>query len=136
LLSVPRYDFNWQTYYRFAQPVDIAADTTIQSVAHWDNSANNLSNPDPSIGVEYGLQSSEEMMYGFLTYIYDEPVQAPTLAKPNAIAAIFFKKMDKDKNGLVESEEIPPSLQKQLDDAGMEIRGGLTPLLLEAFMNL
>lgn len=136
LLSVPRYDFNWQTYYRFGQPVEVAAGTTIRSVAHWDNSANNLSNPDPSIEVGYGLQSSEEMMYGFLTYIYDEPVQAPTPAKSNLLAAIFFKKMDKDKSGLVESDEMPLSLQKEMDDAGMEIRGGLTPLLLEAFMNL
>ena len=136
LLSVPRYDFNWQTYYRFADPVKVGAGTTIKSVAHWDNSADNLSNPDPTIEVEYGLQSSEEMMYGFLTYVYDEPVQEPKLAKPNAMAAVMFKRMDKDKDGLVDSNEMPASIQKQLDEAGMEIRGGLTPLMLEALMSM
>ena len=76
------------------------------------------------------------MMYGFLTYVYDEPVQEPKLSKPNAMAAVMFKRMDKDKDGLVDSNEMPASIQKQLDEAGMEIRGGLTPLMLEALMSM
>jgi len=135
LLSVPRYDFNWQTYYRFAEPISAMAGTTIRSVAHWDNSSNNPSNPDPGIEVNYGLQSSEEMMYGFLTYVYDEPVQESPPEKTNMLVKMMFDSMDTDKNGLVETAEVPAKLQKQLDAAGMQIRGGLTPLLLEAIMN-
>ncbi len=135
LLSVPRYDFNWQTYYRYAEPISVKAGTTIKSIAHWDNSANNLANPDPSVAVKYGLQSSEEMMYGFLTYIYDEPVEDLPPPKSNALALLMFKAMDKDKSGLVESDEMPVAMKKELDAAGMQIRGGLTPLLLEALMN-
>jgi len=134
LLSVPRYDFNWQTYYHYADPVPVKAGETIHSVAHWDNSANNLANPDPTIEVKYGLQTSDEMMYGFLTYVYDEPVRDLAPAKPNMLASMMFQAMDKDKSGRIEPNEIPESFQQQLEAEGMQIRGGLTPLLLEALM--
>lgn len=135
LLTVPRYDFNWQTFYRFAKPVSVKAGTTIQSVAHWDNSANNLSNPDPSATVRYGLQTSEEMMYGFLSYVYDEPVQEITApAKPNLLATVMFNSLDKDKSGLIEPAEIPAKMRKELLEAGMELRTAVTPLAFEALI--
>jgi hypothetical protein len=39
--------------------------TKIECTAHFDNSANNKSNPDPSAAVRFGEQSWEEMMIGF-----------------------------------------------------------------------
>lgn len=42
--------------------------------------------------------------------------------------------MDKDESGLIEVSEVPDSLQKEITEGGMEIRGGITPLLLEALM--
>ena len=48
LLSVPKYDFNWQTEYVFAEPLKLPKGTTIRAVAHYDNSAGNKDNPDPS----------------------------------------------------------------------------------------
>lgn len=134
LLSVPRYDFNWQTYYRFAEPLTVKAGTTIDSIAHWDNSANNLANPDPSVHVEYGLQTSEEMMYGFLTYTYDETVEDLPAAEPDKLAMLMFNSMDKDKSGLIEPEEMPEAMERELLAEGMQIRTGVTPLLFEAFM--
>ena len=47
ILSVPQYDFNWQTYYMFAEPLQVAKGTKILSTAWYDNSAANRSNPDP-----------------------------------------------------------------------------------------
>src|SRR5439155_22563069 len=41
LLSVPYYEFNWQTAYRLAQPKDLPAGTVIRVTAHWDNSIQN-----------------------------------------------------------------------------------------------
>ena len=67
ILDVPRYDFNWQTYYLFAKPLDIPAGAKIKSMAWYDNSATNKSNPDASKDVKWGDQTWEEMQYtGFL----------------------------------------------------------------------
>lgn len=69
LLSVPNYDFNWQHRYRFAQPVSLPAGTTLECVAHFDNSADNPANPDPTKAVRWGDQTWEEMMIGWYGYI-------------------------------------------------------------------
>jgi len=67
ILDVPRYDFNWQTYYMFAKPLDIAPGSKIHAVAWYDNSASNKNNPDPTKEVKWGDQTWEEMQYtGFL----------------------------------------------------------------------
>jgi len=66
LLSVPRYDFNWQTIYRLRDPVTLPAGAKIETVAHFDNSANNPHNPDPSKTVGWGEQTWDEMHIGFI----------------------------------------------------------------------
>jgi len=67
VLDVPRYDFNWQTYYLFATPLEIPAGGKLTSMAWYDNSATNKHNPDPKIDVKWGDQTWEEMQYtGFL----------------------------------------------------------------------
>ena len=67
LLSVPRYDFNWQTYYMFKEPIVLPKGTRILSSAWYDNSDRNPSNPDPSVEVKWGDQTWEEMQYtGFI----------------------------------------------------------------------
>ena len=63
ILSVPRYDFNWQTYYMFAQPLDVPKGAKIVSTAWYDNSPANKANPDPSKEVLWGDQTWEEMQY-------------------------------------------------------------------------
>lgn len=65
LLSVPHYDFNWQLTYDLAQPKLLPKGTVIDCIAHYDNSANNKFNPDPTKEVRFGEQTWEEMMFGF-----------------------------------------------------------------------
>jgi peroxiredoxin len=65
LLSVPRYDFNWQHRYELAAPKRIPAGTTLRCIAHYDNSAANPANPDPNAMVRTGKQSSDEMFNGY-----------------------------------------------------------------------
>jgi hypothetical protein len=75
ILDVPRYDFNWQTYYMFATPLEIPAGAKIRSMAWYDNSAENKHNPDATKDVWWGDQTWEEMQYtGFL---YSVPRQRP-----------------------------------------------------------
>jgi hypothetical protein len=68
ILSVPRYDFNWQTYYMFLEPMAIPKGARIRSTAWYDNSAANRSNPDPTIDVKWGDQTWEEMQYTGIMY--------------------------------------------------------------------
>ena len=71
LLNVPRYDFNWQTYYVPKEPLAIPKGTKIECTAHFDNSPGNKYNPDPTKDVKWGEQTWEEMMIGWLSYYND-----------------------------------------------------------------
>ena len=74
LLYVPRYDFNWQTQYKYrAGGKRIPAGTEIELTVAWDNSADNPSNPDPTKTVLYGQPTTSEMMYGVVSYTDAEP---------------------------------------------------------------
>jgi hypothetical protein len=69
LLSVPHYNFNWQSVYRLAEPKPIPKGTRILCEAHFDNSAGNPANPDPNRTVVWGDQTSDEMMIGFIDFV-------------------------------------------------------------------
>jgi peroxiredoxin len=70
LLDVPRYDFNWQNWFKLEKPLVIPAGANLLCTAHFDNSANNLCNPDPSKPVHWGDQTWEEMMIGWYDVAY------------------------------------------------------------------
>ncbi len=65
LLDVPRYSFDWQNQYVLAKPKLMPEGTVLHCVAHFDNSENNLSNPDPKATVAWGDQTWQEMMVGY-----------------------------------------------------------------------
>jgi hypothetical protein len=78
LLSVPRYDFNWQLVYRLKQPVLIEKGSRLIVTAHYDNSANNRANPNPSEPVRWGDKSEEEMMTSWIEYLDATPRTTPS----------------------------------------------------------
>jgi Copper type II ascorbate-dependent monooxygenase, C-terminal domain len=73
VLSVPKYDFNWQTYYVFAKPLAVPKGTRLEATAHYDNSEANKWNPNPKVAVRWGPQTWEEMQYSGITYSVDDP---------------------------------------------------------------
>jgi len=75
LLSVPDYDFNWQTTYELEEPRRLPAGTRIVHTTTWDNSAQNLANPDPDREVPWGQQSWDEMLFGAIRWRYAEEAQ-------------------------------------------------------------
>jgi hypothetical protein len=80
LLEVPRWDFNWQHRYVLANPRRIPAGSWLRCSAVYDNSADNPVNPDPTVEVRYGEQSSDEMFNGsFDVALADEDLTKPTL---------------------------------------------------------
>lgn len=68
LLDVPRYDFNWQLLYTFAEPRAVPKGSTLRATAWYDNSVKNPANPDPTKAVRWGNQTFEEMMLGYVEF--------------------------------------------------------------------
>jgi peroxiredoxin/mono/diheme cytochrome c family protein len=89
LLDVPHYDFNWQNTYTLAEPKRLPRGTTIECVAHFDNSANNPANPDPKSPVRWGDQTWEEMMIGF----YNMAVADQDLSQPGKTRTSQFREL-------------------------------------------
>ncbi len=75
LLKVENYDFNWQTDYILNERLPMPKGTTVECVAHFDNSANNPANPDPTRDTTFGEETKDEMMIGFLDYVVAEGVR-------------------------------------------------------------
>jgi mono/diheme cytochrome c family protein len=73
LCSIPRYDFNWQTMYRVDKPLLLPKGTKLHCTAHFDNSAANPANPDPNKDVTWGDQTWEEMMIGWIDFVWAQP---------------------------------------------------------------
>ena len=80
LLDVPKYDFNWQNIFQLSKPRLLPKGSVLRCVAHFDNSENNLVNPDPTRIVHFGEQTFDEMMVGM--YYYALADQNLTLGKP------------------------------------------------------
>ncbi|MEO6021717.1 MAG: cytochrome c, partial [Burkholderiales bacterium] len=68
LLSVPKYDFNWQPTYFLQSPKLLPKGTRVVFDMTWDNSAQNPLNPDPNKVVKWGDQTWEEMNVGWMRY--------------------------------------------------------------------
>ena len=76
-----KFDFNWQLGYDLAKPLLLPKGTKIVSVAHYDNSANNPYNPDPTKRVLWGPQNWDEMQSVFLGFIMPLNTDISTVLK-------------------------------------------------------
>lgn len=106
LLDVPAYDFNWQTGYRLKTPLDLPAGARMHCVAHFDNSENNLNNPDPDATVGWGDQTWNEMMIGYFDVAYPRPRDD----EESAEALALMKQFDKNEDGKIQRSELPKKL--------------------------
>jgi Copper type II ascorbate-dependent monooxygenase, C-terminal domain len=84
LLSVPKYDFNWQLSYVLEKPVALPKGTRLDCVAHFDNSTKNKYNPDPTKEVRWGDQTWEEMMIGWFAYTRDAALRETASVKSSS----------------------------------------------------
>jgi hypothetical protein len=87
LLRVPKYDFSWQLWYVLDKPKLLPAGSTIECTAHFDNSPNNASNPDPTKEIHFGEQSWDEMMIGFFDVAVDFNTNPMDLVRPHKKAS-------------------------------------------------
>jgi hypothetical protein len=79
VLRVPRYDFNWQLGYNTS--IKVPKGTKLHVEAHFDNSADNKSNPNPNRTVYYGTMTWEEMMNPFYAVVVDQNVDPGTIVR-------------------------------------------------------
>jgi mono/diheme cytochrome c family protein len=68
ILSLPRYDFNWQRSYVFEEPIKIPAGSRLIAHYVYDNSKRNPANPDPTRKITWGEQSWEEMFFTSVSF--------------------------------------------------------------------
>jgi peroxiredoxin len=135
LLSLPKYDFNWQRDYDPVKPIHVKAGTKLVAKWVYDNSKSNPANPDPTINVTWGEQTHEEMMYfrvnyrwadetsdnirndlqaklmesrtiGALDDNHDGKVQVEELRGPMARMKANFATMDKNGDGGLDKAEL------------------------------
>jgi hypothetical protein len=66
-----KWNFDWQIGYQLQTPIVVPKGTRILTVAHYDNSANNPYNPDPTKEIHWGDQSWDEMQSGFIGLVFD-----------------------------------------------------------------
>jgi hypothetical protein len=76
-----KFDFNWQLGYDLAKPIVLPRGTKIVSIVHYDNSANNPYNPDPTKTVLWGPQNWDEMQSVFLGFVMPVGTDVGTLLK-------------------------------------------------------
>ncbi|MEZ5936755.1 MAG: hypothetical protein R3C52_00880 [Hyphomonadaceae bacterium] len=108
ILALPKYDFNWQRGYEFAEPIKIPAGTKLITRYQYDNSANNPANPDPTITVRWGEQSWEEMQYTAVSFRWDdETVQNQKPAYMDELnASRVLGMLDSNIDGKVQKSEL------------------------------
>ncbi|MBX3424061.1 MAG: hypothetical protein KF688_00150 [Pirellulales bacterium] len=68
VLSVPVWDFNWQRFYQFEEPILVRPDQALLATAYWDNTRHNPRNPDPNVDAPWGQQTIQEMFNTLLLY--------------------------------------------------------------------
>jgi hypothetical protein len=120
VLSVPRWDFNWQNMYRFAEPIKLPKGSKVRATAHFDNSALNPLNPNPKETVRFGLQTWDEMMVGFAAYVWERPETADELLKnPPSMAERVFDGIDANGDDVITPDEVPDRFKPMLALAGL-----------------
>jgi peroxiredoxin len=115
LLDVPAYDFNWQTTYELKEPKLLPKGTVMLCTAHWDNSEDNLSNPDPTKRVSWGDQTFEEMMIGFYVEMFPkgQVPERPSGGMNEFDPEQIFVTMDANSDGKLVEDELPGPLKER-----------------------
>lgn len=108
LLSLPKYDFNWQRDYDPVKPILVKAGTKLVATWVYDNSVHNPANPDPKRNVTWGEQTPDEMMYFRVNYRWaDETVtHLRNDLQQKLYESMMIGALDDNLDGKIEPEEL------------------------------
>lgn len=114
LLEINDWDFNWQDFYQFAEPVRLPAGTELTLDAVHDNSADNPQNPrDPPGQVRWGEQTFNEMSLAFLCLVPVNETSTPSADGTDPGTLARLRKADTDGDKRLSADEIIAALGKQ-----------------------
>jgi len=82
LLNIPNYNWRWQLWYNLAEPIKMPKGTKIECTEHFDNSAANKENPDPTRTVTWGQQTIDEMMVCMFNVVFDAKYTTKQILRP------------------------------------------------------
>ncbi|MCO6458236.1 MAG: redoxin family protein [Pirellulaceae bacterium] len=129
LLDIPRYDFNWQLLYRYAEPLPLAQGDVLRFTAWFDNSADNPANPDPGKTVRWGPQTYDEMHLGYVEYIVPGAVPGEGAtnmrrariegAVRQGVASSLMRRLDVNGDGQVTKAEVRERVPNRVEWAEM-----------------
>ena len=143
LLDVPRYDFDWQLSYEYADPVLITRGTVLGFEAVFDNSTANPANPDPAARVRWGQQTTDEMLIGYIEYeLVDESANGSGSAAGFGGAARGLRRdraaqfafLDDDGDGAIEKGEGGAIVARAFEAADADGDGRITRAEFDAFV--
>ena len=108
ILSLPKYDFNWQRAYEFKDPIKVPAGAKLIARYTYDNSTQNAANPDPSKKIVWGDQSFEEMLYTAISYRWTDETSADQKGEYQELlnAGRLFGMLDDNIDEAIQKDEI------------------------------
>lgn len=108
LLSLPKYDFNWQRDYDPVKPIFVKAGSKLVATWVYDNSSHNPANPDPKRNVTWGEQTPDEMMYFRINYRWADETVAHLRndLQQKLFQSMMIGVLDDDVSGKVELAEL------------------------------
>ncbi len=90
LCLIPNWDFRWQGAYTFRKIVKFPKNTKIYGDASYDNTTNNIFNPNsPPKNVSLGENTSDEMMLCYFTFTVYKPGDENIILDSTLLAAGF-----------------------------------------------
>jgi len=97
LIHIARWDLNWQAVYRYASPMPLPKGTTISMRFTYDNSADNIRNPNhPPQRVVAGNRASDEMAHLWLQVLPKDSASATV--DPRALIEEAMARHNLEKN--------------------------------------
>jgi len=130
ILDIPEYDFNWQTSYEFADFKQVPAGTKIVFTSAWDNSTNNPYNPDPTQDIRWGEPTTDEMSFGYMSFIDESPEREPMFGNRSKDGEFDLTQVitmfDANHDGMLQADEAPGRMKNffNLIDANKD--GGIS----------
>jgi peroxiredoxin len=108
LLSLPKYDFNWQRDYDPVTPIHVKAGTKLVATWVYDNSSHNPANPDPKRNVTWGEQTPDEMMYFRVNYRWADETTSHVRddLQGKLFASQMMGSLDSNLDGFIEKSEL------------------------------
>jgi tetratricopeptide (TPR) repeat protein len=138
LIRIAHWDLNWQAVYRYEQPVFLPKGTTVHMRYTYDNSNDNLANPNhPPIRVKAGNRARDEMAHLWLQVL---PENAPAgEGDPRMILqeALARHNIERDPTDFASHYNLGAMLQsrKQLTEAGAQYELALQIRPRDAIVN-